>query len=286
MSRMLRVAISPTTLNHIEQKLKPSPVSPTPEVSEMLTHCAAFYETADFLNGDPSWFMHQVSGTANQEVMAFLASCLAYGNRRQFMPRIQFLLNICEGEPALWITSGKYSETIPDDPTRCFYRLHTFHNVNALLNRLHQILSQHATLGSCLRSSFNSDKVSASEVLHVFVSSFHTVDTGGLVPKSTLSCCKRLCMFLRWMVRDNSPVDLGLWTDFIDKTTLIMPLDTHVVRQAQNLGLLTSSSASMYAALRLTAQVKTIFPHDPLLADFALFGYGINDKKRPFSGQY
>ena len=97
-----------------------------------------------------------------------------------------------------------------------------------------------------------------------------------VVPKDTQSACKRVCMFLRWMVRDGSPVDLGLWADFIDRRTLIMPLDTHVVGQSVRLGLLASSVASMSAAQRLTQTLATIFPDDPLKGDFALFGYGVN----------
>ena len=99
-----------------------------------------------------------------------------------------------------------------------------------------------------------------------------------LVPESTTSACKRLCMFLRWMVRTDSPVDLGLWSDFIDRRTLLMPLDTHVLQQAQRLGLIKSSTASMSACRRLTARLAQIFPDDPLRADFALFGYGVNNK--------
>ena len=83
-------------------------------------------------------------------------------------------------------------------------------------------------------------------------------------------------MFMRWMVRDSSPVDLGLWTRFIDKRTLIMPLDTHVVQQSQRLGLLRSRTASMSAARRLTQAMLEVFPADSLKGDFALFGYGVN----------
>lgn len=83
-------------------------------------------------------------------------------------------------------------------------------------------------------------------------------------------------MFLRWMVRDNSPVDLGLWSNLIDKRTLIMPMDTHVIQEACRLGLSTSRTASMSAAVKLTAKMGEIFPDDPLLGDFALFGYGVN----------
>lgn len=97
-----------------------------------------------------------------------------------------------------------------------------------------------------------------------------------IVPRNTLSSCKRLCMFLRWMVRNDSPVDLGLWSEIIDKRTLIMPLDTHVIQEANRLGLITSKSTSMKAANKLTAIMLDIFPEDPLKGDFALFGYGVN----------
>lgn len=81
---------------------------------------------------------------------------------------------------------------------------------------------------------------------------------------------------MRWMVRDASPVDLGLWNDIIDKRTLIIPMDTHVIRVATKLGLITSKSSSMSAAIKLTNVLKKVFPTDPLKADFALFGAGIS----------
>ena len=86
-------------------------------------------------------------------------------------------------------------------------------------------------------------------------------------------------MFLRWMVRDGSPVDLGLWSDIMDRRTLIMPLDTHVVQESLRMGLLKSRTASMGTARRLTDAMLEIFPDDPLKGDFALFGLGV-DKER------
>jgi uncharacterized protein (TIGR02757 family) len=77
------------------------------------------------------------------------------------------------------------------------------------------------------------------------------------------------------MVRDGSEVDLGLWSDIIDKRTLIIPMDTHVVHVALRLGLITSRSTSMANALRLSAVLRRVFPDDPLKGDFALFGTGI-----------
>jgi uncharacterized protein (TIGR02757 family) len=78
------------------------------------------------------------------------------------------------------------------------------------------------------------------------------------------------------MVRDNSPVDIGLWSRFIDKKTLVIPLDTHVLRQAGKLGLMKSSASSMAAAKLLTAKLSEVFPDDPVRGDFALFGLGVN----------
>ena len=83
-------------------------------------------------------------------------------------------------------------------------------------------------------------------------------------------------MFLRWMVRRNSPVDLGLWTWF-NPADLLIPLDVHVMQQAVNLGLLPeNSTASRKTAILLTKELSQVFPNDPCRADFALFGLGIN----------
>lgn len=83
-------------------------------------------------------------------------------------------------------------------------------------------------------------------------------------------------MFLRWLVRNNSSVDLGIWHDFINKQSLIIPLDTHVLQQANRLKLLNTTSTTMSVARRLTDVLLKIFPDDPLKGDFALFGYGVN----------
>lgn len=82
---------------------------------EQLVAFAALYETKDFINGDPSWFMHQVDGTLNKETIAFIAACLSYGSRKVFMPRIQFLLNCAKENPYEWIRQGIFRQDIPDN---------------------------------------------------------------------------------------------------------------------------------------------------------------------------
>lgn len=236
----------------------------------VLSSLAKQYETADFINGDPSWFMHQVSGEQNQETMAFIASCFSYGSRKQFMPKIQALLDHSGGEVFEWVKSGRYRDIIPQDDS-CFYRLYTNRMVLDLLDRLSSCCND---LGG-LKELMKRDKVStAFDALGVLTRTFG----GKIVPKNTASSCKRLCMFLRWMVRKNSPVDLGLWSDIIDRRSLIMPLDTHVMQQANRLQLIDTKTTSMSTAIKLTKKVAKIFPDDPLKADFALFGYGVNNK--------
>lgn len=239
---------------------------------DRLIEYARKYETADFLIGDPSWFMHQVTGSENQETMAFLASCLSYGSRKQFMPKIEMLLDASEGETYEWVLGGGYSSMFSADDKHCFYRLYSNEKMFHFLEAYRQLLTEHTTLGNYVRQ-YAHDGFSAVAAICQY---FSNKGVNVIIPKDTTSACKRVCMFLRWMVRSQSPVDIGLWADFIDRRTLIIPLDTHVVSQSQHLGLLTNSTASMTTARKLTETLAEVFPDDPLKGDFALFGYGIN----------
>ena len=242
---------------------------------ELLTEYAAKYETADFLTGDPSWFMHQVEGPHNQEVMALIASCLSYGNRKLFMPKILLFLKESRGNIYSWIKDNSFTVAIPDTPER-FYRLQTYHHVHQLFMGIQDILIKHGSIGEFVKER----ATTAHDAITAMTRHFHLWDVGHLVPKSTTSSCKRVCMLLRWMVRDCSPVDLGLWT-FIDKRTLIIPLDTHVMEEAKRLGLLATTQPSMRTAQKLTDELRKVFPDDPLKGDFALFGCGIQKAIAP-----
>ena len=97
-----------------------------------------------------------------------------------------------------------------------------------------------------------------------------------IVPKGKNSANKRIHMFLRWMVRQNSPVDLGIWS-WYPQSQLIIPLDVHVMQESIKLGLLPEKSKASYkTALELTNQLSEIFPGDPCRGDYALFGYGVD----------
>lgn len=239
------------------------------------------YETHSFLNGDPSWFMHQVIGKRNQETIAFIASCLSYGSRQVFLPRIQYLLDCSRSEPYEWIRTGRFTLDIPNDD-QCFYRLYTNAMMHDLFHALQTMYEEYGDMENYIRcfAKLNKEKSQTDAIIAIeaICDYFLKHEAIGIVPKSTKSSCKRVCMFLRWMVRNDSPIDLGIWSDLIDQRSLIIPLDTHVIQQSLQLGLITSKTASMSVARKLTDKLLEIFPNDPLKADFALFGYGVNQK--------
>jgi hypothetical protein len=248
---------------------------------EQLVAFAALYETKDFINGDPSWFMHQVDGTLNKETIAFIAACLSYGSRKVFMPRIQFLLNCAKENPYEWIRQGIFRQDIPDNDA-CFYRLYTNHTMYVFFVALEKMLNTFGSIKNYIKCYVNEKernsetKIEAIVAIEALCTFFAEQQVIGIVPKNTSSSCKRICMFLRWLVRNNSSVDLGIWHDFINKQSLIIPLDTHVLQQANRLKLLNTTSTTMSVARRLTDVLLKIFPDDPLKGDFALFGYGVN----------
>jgi uncharacterized protein (TIGR02757 family) len=238
-----------------------------------LRQYAAKYETTDFLKGDPSCFMHQVEGRANKEATAFIASCLSLGSRKQFLPKIQSLLDCAAGDIDSWIRKGGYREIFSQNNDACFYRFFTYANMYRFFEAYKRLLDEYGTLGEYVKELSNGD---ARKAISVICEYFSVAGVDGLVPKNTQSACKRICMFLRWMVRGNSPVDLGLWQDFIDCGSLVIPLDTHVLQQSVRLGLIEKANSSMNTAVQLTEKLAEVFPKDPLKGDFALFGHGVN----------
>ena len=267
----------------------------TPATRDMLLRYAEHYETSAFIHGDPSWFMHQVQGDRNREATAFVAAALSYGSRAQFLPKVQSLLDASGGDMDAWVRSGAFEDgdaALLEGDVRCFYRLQTRADMNAFLRAYRMALLRHGSLRDLVATALrHADAVppprqrpecrDALVAINAIARHFAACGSVGVIPKDATSACKRVCMFLRWMVRTDSPVDLGLWAGILDRRSLIMPMDTHVVQQACRLGLLTSRSASMPTALRLTAAVAQVFPDDPLRADFALFAYGVNERTNP-----
>ncbi|MDD7462657.1 MAG: TIGR02757 family protein [Prevotellaceae bacterium] len=236
----------------------------------LLIAYAEKYEQKSFIETDPVSFVHRVKGERNQEVMGFIASWLSYGSRKQFMPKINRLIDWSKGEIYQWVKSGEFKTVIPANDD-CFYRLYNNRMIHNHLYALQQLLIEHHSLKNFIAQHAH-DGLSAVQALCQYYAS-HKCE--GIIPKTSSSASKRLCMYLRWMVRENSPVDLGIWKDIIPAHSLIMPLDTHVIKMANQLGLITSKTQTMKMALHLTAIMKEVFPNDPLKGDFALYGHSV-----------
>ena len=248
--------------------------------ARQLRRYAATYEAPEFFanDRDPSTFIHGKGcsgGDASREATAFVASTLSFGSIKQFVPKIRTLVGFAHGNMDSWIRNGTYRRDIPlSDKT--FYRFVTLAELRKFLDAYRRIMQEYGSLGAYVRKCADGTGLGAVEAI---CKAFSKSGAGHLVPATAASACKRVCLFLRWMVRTDSPVDLGLWADFIDRTTLIVPLDTHVVQEALSLGLIKSPCVSMAAARKLSAAMLEIFPDDPLKGDFALYGHNLEEHR-------
>jgi uncharacterized protein (TIGR02757 family) len=248
------------------------------DMQHFLSALAQKYETAQFLAGDPSSFMHTTKNPIEAETIAFVASCLSFGARKQFMAKIEYIIQCAKGDLVGWIEKGLYENEFPKGEKKIFYRFYSVADMNFFFEILRDVIVNYGSLGDALRVKCRKEgskgKVKCLDAIRAVQKLFSAT---AIIPGSKASCCKRLCMFMRWMVRSRSAVDLGLWQDFIAQESLIIPLDTHVMKVSKSLGLLAGKTASMSTAVKLTEVLSKFFPGDPLRGDFALFGAGVNN---------
>lgn len=161
-----------------------------------------------------------------------------------------------------------------------FYRFYSYRDMTDLFSALRRILRESVTLGAYFREKYKAAcSDSGCGVLPLAPVVCDAFQGCAAVPHGRMSANKRMNLYLRWMIRRNSPVDLGLW-DWYSPADLIMPLDTHVIHEAVALGLLPPNSAgTAKTAALLTAVMKQIWPDDPCAGDFALFGLGVDSAR-------
>lgn len=245
------------------------------ETSENLKTLAEKYENADFLLSDPSMFLRRYERLSDREVCAFTAAMLSFGNRKQFLPKIERLCSLAKDSFAAWILKGSYrTDLLPEsgNPKEKFYRFYSYEDMYDFFDELRQILTISGSLGTFFRQSieYGYTQMPLDEMIS------QCFPYSKIVSKGKNSANKRIHMFLRWMVRRNSPVDLGIWT-WVKPSELIIPMDTHVLNESIKLGLLPENAkADRKNAVVLTARLKEIWPEDPCKGDFALFGLGVD----------
>jgi len=210
---------------------------------------------------------------ADCEVVAFLVSCLALGRAslivkagRDLLGRVgtPVALRLAEAEPGSWHPLLK----------GFVYRFFSADRVGSLLDAVGAVLRGHGTLEEAWRST----GASGWEALEAFSALFRSeADLGVLVPTAgSAGASKRLCLFLRWMVRRDD-IDLGLWS-VLSPSELFMPIDTHVLQWARSEGLTSRNTADRRACLEITEALRSLSPADPLRYDFAITREGMKNK--------
>lgn len=252
------------------------------ELKQQLITLADKYENSDFIIADPSQFLYHYKEPKDAETASFVAALLSFGNRKQFIPKIKEIFSLADkaGGFAKWLTSSSFESDFksPDgNPDKKFYRFYSYEDLLILFRSLLKILKESNSLGEHFKNLFEKNiRSNKNKSLAEIISDSFPECT--IVPKGKSSPNKRIQMYLRWMVRKNSPVDLGLW-NWYSPSKLLIPLDTHVLQQAKNLGLIPeNSTASLKTAVIITEKLKEIWPDDPCKGDFALFGLGVNSK--------
>lgn len=249
-------------------------------LNENLKRWAEQYETADFINADPVQIPHRYDSRVNIEISAFVTAWIAWGNRKQIIKKADFIdREIFKGEPYHYIVGNTVERGNRPEweqykgSTDCLYRTFTFGDFHDLCARLYDVYTSAENMEAAIKKVRETNGETALTTLQ---SLFGFVN--GIPDFETQSACKRLCLFLRWMCRKGSPVDFGLW-DVCDPRNLIIPLDTHVHKQALRLRLVKRRTPDLQTAIEITDRFAEIFPDDPTKGDFALFGYGVNNGK-------
>jgi uncharacterized protein (TIGR02757 family) len=258
------------------------------------------FNRADFITDDPISIPHRFSKPQDIEITAFWTAILAWGQRKTIISSANRLFEYMDNAPYDFI---KNHQEIDRKRFEAF-KHRTFQPIDALyfLEFLQQFyqkqdsletafarhLSDNEDIGDIKWDIGNPSKKNTPSVATALIG-FHK-DFFDLpdVPHRTRkhvstplskSTCKRLCMFLRWMVRrDNCGVDFGIWQT-IKPAQLLMPLDVHVERHARRLGLLERPQTDWQTVLELTENMRRFNADDPVKYDFALFGMGIAEKK-------
>jgi len=244
-------------------------------------------DASEKVRGDPVELPHRYRDPQDVEVAALISAALAYGRVDLFKPRLTKLLEALGPSPAKTARNSSPVELLRR--ARGFsYRMTDARDVACLLYGAGAVLREHGSLGRCFGKHFR-ERGDLREALAAFVDELCAPDftpiTGQRGPTRRLkhllphpsrgSACKRLNLFLRWMVRGPDGVDFGLWRD-VPASALLVPLDTHVHRIGRFIGLTRRKDLSWKTAEDVTRRLRMLDAQDPVRYDFALSHLGIS----------
>ncbi len=234
------------------------------------------YNRRGYIPPDPLEFVWLYSDPLEQEIVGIVASALAYGRVAQIKKSVACILDRMEPTPRAFIEDASQDRLL-----QVFegfkHRFTTAFELADFMLGIQRVISLHGSLKSCFLRSLRPGHDSTVHALGAFVkelrSSFPHQYNSLLPHPEKKSACKRLHLFLRWMVRRDD-VDPGVW-DGISPALLIVPLDTHMYSICSRFGMTCRAASDMKTALEITACFRTIIPEDPVRYDFALTRLGI-----------
>lgn len=251
------------------------------ELIELLNQKAEQYNKPDFIPTDPIQIPHRFTKKEDIEIAGFLASVIAWGQRKTIINNANRLMEWMDNDPHRFILNFKETDLKPF--STFVHRTFNGDDALAFLNALQRIYRTEGGLEGAITKSFAGDRRTPGSGWNEFKTSFFS---GPHLPRSKKhlpdplkgSAAKRMNMFLRWMIRkDEAGVDFGIW-DTMKPHQLYLPLDVHTSRVARKLNLLQRKQDDWKSVVELTDKLRKIDPLDPVKYDFALFGLGAFEK--------
>ncbi len=249
------------------------------DLQNILDHHVDQYNRPTFIDTDPISIPHRFSQLADIEITGFWVAMLAWGQRKTIINKASELIELMDGAPHQFIV--QHGEK--DRARFASFKHRTFNYTDTLyfLEFFQKFYQKHDSLEDAFAQFITPESPHIGPALAGFHDLFFSLPDAPhrtrkhIATPARKSSCKRLNMFLRWMVRkDEAGVDFGLWKHILP-SQLLIPLDVHVDRVARHLGLLTRKQTDWRAVLELTEQLRQFDPHDPVKYDYALFGMGV-----------
>ena len=249
---------------------------------ERLDELFSLYHHRSFVHPDPLEFLYGYSHLQDREIVALIASSLAYGRVVQILRSTSYVLERMGGSPSSFLghsTRRQLFLLFSDFK----HRFTTGEELATMLWGVRHVLKEYGTLHNCFVSNLNEEDDNIFPTLSRFTRRLKKRMPAGknsLLPTPEKgSACKRLNLFLRWMVREDE-VDPGGWGQ-VPMAKLIIPLDTHMHKIGLMLHLTGRKQADIRTAIEITHAFRSIAPHDPVRYDFALTRLGIRGELEP-----
>lgn len=250
-------------------------------IKKLLDNKVRLYNQPSFIKGDPISVPHRFDKKQDIEIAGLFAAVLAWGNRTTIINSCNKLMQLMDNAPYDFVMNHKDTELKP-----FLGFVHRTFNATDLLYFIY-FLQYHYSQHSSLEDAFVPGKRYTNDTVEAALIHFHNYFFSIEYPERTRkhistparkSACKRINMYLRWMVRkDKQGVDFGIWKK-ITPGQLVCPLDTHVARVANRLGLIDNNKSNWQNAMQLTMHLREMNPNDPAIYDYALFGLGAEER--------